>query len=195
MPGVVHSDVVIVQSENMRRLYIEKLTTAAGEDTRSIWENKVVCMKLPADRRNEETEYEDIPECFSNLAERRKANGKSVIYYISVGNIVEYAQTALKKIESVLETFEMHKDEVTLIWRHDALIREVLENGYHDLYEGYMNILDKCRQKPWIVSDFDNNIDEYINLSDAYYGDGSPLANKCRNYGKPVMLQSIDDVE
>ncbi len=45
MPGVVHSDRVLVQSEPMRQLYIQCLTEFAGADTRRIWEEKIVVMK------------------------------------------------------------------------------------------------------------------------------------------------------
>ena len=41
MPGVVNADKVFVQSENMRGLYIEKLSEFAGEETRDIWEKKI----------------------------------------------------------------------------------------------------------------------------------------------------------
>lgn len=41
MPGVVNADKVFVQSENMRTLYIEKLTEFAGEETREIWQEKI----------------------------------------------------------------------------------------------------------------------------------------------------------
>ena len=41
VPGVVCADKVVVQSEQMRKRYIEYLTAFAGEDTRQIWENKI----------------------------------------------------------------------------------------------------------------------------------------------------------
>lgn len=41
MPGVINADKVFVQSENMRRLYIEKLSDFAGEETRDLWRNKI----------------------------------------------------------------------------------------------------------------------------------------------------------
>ena len=43
VPGVVHSDKVLVQSEQMRTAYIECLTRFAGEDTKTIWEKKIIC--------------------------------------------------------------------------------------------------------------------------------------------------------
>ncbi len=41
MPGVVYADKVIVQSENIRRLYVRKLTEFFGEETRPEWEDKI----------------------------------------------------------------------------------------------------------------------------------------------------------
>lgn len=43
MPGVVHADTVIVQSEQMRQTYIDFLAKSAGEDTKPIWEEKITC--------------------------------------------------------------------------------------------------------------------------------------------------------
>lgn len=40
-PGVVHADRVIVQSENMKQVYVNALTEAAGENTRQLWEDKL----------------------------------------------------------------------------------------------------------------------------------------------------------
>lgn len=41
MPGVVHADRVIVQSERMRQIYIDFLSGFAGEETRGVWEAKI----------------------------------------------------------------------------------------------------------------------------------------------------------
>ena len=41
MPGVVYSDRVILQSDNIKKLYIRKLVEYYGEDTRSEWERKL----------------------------------------------------------------------------------------------------------------------------------------------------------
>lgn len=41
MPGVVHSDVVIVPSEMTRQSYIDRLTQMSGEEYRPVWEKKV----------------------------------------------------------------------------------------------------------------------------------------------------------
>ena len=41
MPGVVYADKVIVQSEEIRKLYIKKLTDFFGEESEDEWEDKI----------------------------------------------------------------------------------------------------------------------------------------------------------
>lgn len=41
MPGIVHADLVLVQSEQMQQNYIDHLTDFAGKDTRHIWLKKI----------------------------------------------------------------------------------------------------------------------------------------------------------
>lgn len=42
MPGVVHSDKIILDDENTKKGYIEYLTKMSGEEYRGIWENKIL---------------------------------------------------------------------------------------------------------------------------------------------------------
>ncbi len=46
-PGLVYADNVIVQSGQMRQTYIELLTEFAGEETREIWEKKILGLGSP----------------------------------------------------------------------------------------------------------------------------------------------------
>ena len=41
MPGVVYADKVIVQSENIKKLYVKKLTEFLGEDSQKEWDDKI----------------------------------------------------------------------------------------------------------------------------------------------------------
>lgn len=47
MPGVVHADTVIVQSEQMKDVYVELLSEFAGEDMRPVWEEKIQGLGSP----------------------------------------------------------------------------------------------------------------------------------------------------
>lgn len=46
-PGVVHADTVVVQSEQMKEVYVELLTAFAGAGTREMWEGKILGLGSP----------------------------------------------------------------------------------------------------------------------------------------------------
>ena len=68
-PGVINADVVIVQSEDMRKVYIENMTEAAGENTRSYWEKKILGLGSPKMDKVLETSEDDceIPEEWNEI--------------------------------------------------------------------------------------------------------------------------------
>ncbi len=47
VPGVIYADITYVQSENMRRHYVDFLCEWMGEDTRGFWEEKIRTACLP----------------------------------------------------------------------------------------------------------------------------------------------------
>ena len=54
MPALVNADEVILQSENMRKLYISKLTGWLGEGTKYIWEQKIVSSKTQTAEKSDD---------------------------------------------------------------------------------------------------------------------------------------------
>lgn len=44
-PGAVYADKIIVQSENMKKIYIKKLVDTFGEEYTQIWKNKIQVTK------------------------------------------------------------------------------------------------------------------------------------------------------
>ena len=194
MPGVVNADVVVVQSENMKQLYVEKLTEFAGEETREIWEGKIRGIGSPV---------EDV-ECVSSdtLKELRtewssylqKADGSSkkvVLFYIGVSSFIQYKEKALDKINDVFRIFEENKEDVVMLWKPQTIIKDTLKQLEPELYKEYVLLEQKFNeQKLGIYCDLleDNWAAEFC---DAYYGDASPLAQLCRDKGKPVMLADV----
>lgn len=69
--AVFHADRVIVQSEKMRRVYINVLTEAVGKDTRKIWEDKISGLGSPKFDKVGATEKENfkLPESWLKVIE------------------------------------------------------------------------------------------------------------------------------
>ena len=45
-PGVVYADTVVVQSEQMKEVYVELLTEFAGKKTEEMWKDKIIACKM-----------------------------------------------------------------------------------------------------------------------------------------------------
>ena len=106
MPGVVNADKVIVQSESMRRLYIDYLTELAGEDTREVWEGKIFGPNsLKMDKILNAGENMDIPEEWLKIIQKPNGNQKKIIlYYTSISTLFQYGEQMLEKMQSVLQS-------------------------------------------------------------------------------------------
>ena len=100
MPGVVRADVVYVQSENMREVYIQKLTDFAGEATRNVWEKKIAVA--------EPIEYDNINRKISEVQQNQPVSSANIgmqstittkkenCLFCTVGLTIQYRDEMLK---------------------------------------------------------------------------------------------------
>jgi len=165
MPGVVYADRVLAQSENMRRVYIEKLIDFAGKETKTAWEKKMTAQEV----------VETITE------PKGLSDKKRVLYVISFGAYITDVGTAKEKIERNFQIFAEHRDKIELtvsIFPDSAESNEVRDyvNDMLETYTGEFVTGDKVDAGQ--VADYD-----------AYYGDVTPLLMDFRDAGKPIMVQ------
>ena len=124
-PGVLNADVVVVQSEDMRKAYIEILSEAVGEETRPQWEKKILGLGSPKMDKVLETTEDDfeIPgEWMRVLAKPDGSRKKVILYNTSVTALLQHEDKMLVKMRSVFETFKESVDDVALLWRPHPLI-------------------------------------------------------------------------
>ena len=89
MPGVMYADRILLNSEDKKQWYIEKLAEAAGTDTRAVWEQKILVRK---------------PE-----AADKQIHKKRLLYGIGLGTYLEEPEAERRKIRNNLHIFEEHK--------------------------------------------------------------------------------------
>lgn len=194
-PGVIFADRVYVQSESMRKLYINFLTEAAGKDTQTIWEEKIYGIGVPK---------EDAKNCLSQtgtkmpkewrwLIEREDGSRKRVIlYYTGLSGFMQYKEQMIVAIREVFQTFLEHREDIVMLWKPQSLIKMTLEQEEPKLYEEYCLLENEyCKQKMGILAE---NLEDQLatTICDAYYGDVSPIVQQFRNAGKPVLVQKIE---
>lgn len=204
-PGTLYADQVIVQSENMRQIYINEYIKAAkkmglgGEHIdRKFLEKKFLGTGSPKIDKVLNTRKEDleIPAEWLKIIEKPDGSWKKIIFYnTGVSTLLNHNEKMLIKLESVFETFKENKDEVALLWRPHPLIQATIESMRPQLWEAYKEIRDKFIAEGWGIYDDTPDMDRAVVLCDAYYGDGSSVVRLCREKGIPVMLQDVDIVE
>ena len=197
VPGVFYADRVIVQSEDMRRIYIEVMTETTGEEHRSYWEEKILGLgspKMDKVQRAKESQAE-IPEEWEKILRKPDGSRKKVILYnTGVSAMLKHEEKMLRKIESVLRIFRENQEEVTLLWRPHPLMKATIQSMRPGLREGYERLVEQYRAEDWGIYDDTADLDRAIAVSDAYYGDWSSVVELCRSVGMPVMVQDVENV-
>lgn len=194
VPAVFHAHKVIVQSEKMRQVYIKSLTKQFGEESRTIWGEKILGLGSPKFDKVLNTKKEDleIPEEWLKIIEKPDGSWKKVIFYnTSIGALLEHNEKMLEKMKSVFETFKENKDDVALLWRPHPLIQSTIQSMRPQLWVQYHEIVEQYKTEGWGIYDDSADLDRAVVLSDAYYGDMSSVVELCRKKGMPVMVQNV----
>lgn len=202
LPGIIFADKVIVQSEDMRQIYINEFIKAAkangltGEYVdRNVLEKKILGLGSPKFDKVHSVKREelDIPEEWKKIIEKPDGTWKKIIFYnTSINALLEQDEKMLEKMKSVFQTFKEQQEEVALLWRPHPLIRTTIETLRPKLWEEYAQIVRQYRQEGWGIYDDTADMDRAVVLSDAYYGDSSSIVQVYQETGKPVMIQNVE---
>ena len=203
VPAVINADKVIVQSEAMRRVYVNVMTeeTAKNEsparqrEIRKYWEEKIDGSGSPKVDKVLRTSREglEIPEEWLRLIRKPDGGWKKIIFYnTSVSALLQHGEKMLEKMRDVFRVFKENQDEVALLWRPHPLIKATIESMRPKLWDEYQKIVEQYKAENWGIYDDTADVDRAIVLCDAYYGDHSSLVRLCQEKGRPVMVQNVE---
>lgn len=199
LPGTIYADKVIVQSEDMRKIYIKVYLKGARAMnmpvTREELEQKILGIGSPKFDKVLSTQKENlkIPEEWQKII--RKPNGdfkKVILYNINMNVALDYEEKWIEKIKSVLKKFRENQEETALLWRPHPLTETTLKSIRPDLLEQYVEIKNRYIEEAWGIYDDTADMDRAIAISDAYYGDASSLVQLYQQTGKPIMIQNVE---
>ena len=72
---------------------------------------------------------------------------------------------------------------------------ETIVSSNPEAEEPYRKIVERYQEQKIGIYDDSTDLHRAVNLSDAYYGDGSSVAELFRQQGKPIMIMNHDVVE
>jgi len=199
LPGTIYADKVVVQSEDMRQIYIEEYLKTAGKlnmsVTRQELEKKILGIGSPKIDKvvNTQKKNLDVPEDWLKIIRKPDGDFKKVIFYnTSVNTLLYYEEKWIEKIENVLKIFRENQEETALLWRPHPLIETTMKSLCPDLLEQYLKIRNRYVEEGWGIYDDTADLDRAIVLSDAYYGDASSVVQLYQQTGKPIMIQNME---
>lgn len=192
VPAVIYAHKVIVQSEQMKQVYVKVLTEWMGEDTKSQWEEKILGLGSPKIDKvlNMRKGDLEIPVEWLQIIEKSDGSWKKIIFYnTSLTAMLKHSECYLDKVEDVLRIFKENTDDVALLWRPHPLMESTITSMHPELKAKYDNIVQTYKAEGWGIYDESAELDRAIGVSDAYYGDWSSVIVLYQEQGKSVMLQ------
>lgn len=201
LPGTVNADKVIVQSENMRQIYINEYLKAAKANhlqgahvDRKQLEQKILGLGSPKFDKVLNTKKEDLEIPKEWLRIIRKPDGswkKIILYNTSIAALLEQDGKMLEKMIHVFRTFKENQNEVALLWRPHPLIPSAIQSMRPGLWAIYEKIVKQYREEGWGIYDDTADMDRAVVLSDGYYGDWSSVMDIYVKLHKPIMIQNV----
>lgn len=201
-PGVFHADKVIVQSEEMRKAYINVLTEEINTEgnpenerkIRKYWEKKIDGSGSPkfdkiCDSRNTGLE---IPDEWKQIIQNPSGDSRPIVLYnTGVCALLAHGEMMIDKMKQVFQFFKEGKDEAVLLWRPHPLIEVTIRSMRPQLLEKYHRLVEWYKLEKIGIYDDSEELDRAIALSDIYYGDSSSLVQLCKEVNMPVMIQEV----
>ncbi len=192
-PGVIRSDKVYVQSENLRELYIDKLCEFAGEETKCVWEKRIEVKPYIKPEVSEGIREEDIPDSWwKYLLDGNKEGKKVILFHTNVSDIVMAGDRYFDKLIRVMELFKKQSDVMTVIWHAHPDTQPVLEVRYPELWGRYMEILERFFRDDFGIYDDRTDHTRSVAIADAYYGDRDSIMHDFVQTGRPAMIMNIE---
>lgn len=206
VPGVVMADKVYVQSENTRKVYIDKLNEWVGDDEYSeIWEQKLIVYdenyflykkeETISDTDTVKYEY-NISKCeeFSEGKLREAQNIKSIVWFVSAGSLAEFGDKYIEKAYRNLDVFALSKDKLKVLLISEPFLDEMIKTYSDELYKKWTGFIDEFNKSGVgeVVSQVEDQSVEALLKANAYYGDPSYICKDFIAMKKPVMLQNVE---
>ena len=178
MPGVIYADKVIVQSENIKSHYVDKLVEFCAGTDRGYWEKKIVSKH-------------------GNVADGNNSKRKRILYGISSYEYYEYKENFKEVISSRIAIFTENKEKVQatiyLYPSYDAKFADVNNAFYSADYNEFCKTVINLASESGIeivdgISPTYSAISALAGSFDAYYGSSLPIVQEFVMQKKPVMI-------
>lgn len=201
VPGTIYAHKVILQSENIRQIYINEYEKVLKEQglivDRKALEERFLGIGSPKfDVRGfEKQEDIELPEKWKKLILKPDGSRKKVIFYnTTVTALLQNEEKMIEKMKYVFSVFKGKQEETVLWWRPHPFIEATISSMCPQLWQQYETLLKKYQEEGWGIYDDSPDLHRAIAIADAYYGDASSVVQLFQKQNKLILIQYIEDV-
>lgn len=199
LPGVLHADLVFVQSERIRKQYIQFLKEGLDLKKLKGVEEKVVAFGSPKTDKLifMQKNKPEIPKEWKEQIGNRKV----VFFNTNVSLLLHNGSYFMQNLWRIFGIFKTFRKEFVLLWREHPLTLETLQSMRPELLEDYLKLKQEFQEKAYGILDESEEPIMAMAISDCYFGAGGSLVAIYSVSGKPMMLtayhypEEISDIE
>ena len=195
LPGVLYAHKVIVQSEEMKQIYVDVLTNERRIQEKEYWEQKILGLGSPKIDKVCNSAKEDfvIPEEWKVLIQKKDGGYKKIVLYNTHLSLVmsAYGYKFLDKLQNVFHIFRERID-IVLLWRPHPLTIQTIKSMNPAILKDYERIVNDFKREKWGIYDDSSDLNRAIAISDAYYGSMGSVYALYKKTGKPMLVQNVN---
>lgn len=172
-PAIMYADQVLVQSENMKKMYIEKLAAFAGEKTREVWDRKL-----------------KVDDLYVSQELTERASNKTMVYCIGENKLASQKSAVIKEVKEKLEVFEKFSADIQLKICMYPPVLDIWNSVDSCLTQQILELIEAYTEKDWCEMCDLNKVqwEKIAREGTGYYGSPSPLVHLFTVMNKKVML-------
>ncbi len=191
MPGIIHADEVIVQSEKIKKIYAkvyaEVLRKQGIKRNDMAIVNKFSGLGSPKfDKVRNYNGVDEVPKEWTDILTNR-GDKKIVFWNIGISEILSNRELAIDKIQYIFNYFADRTDKFILLLRPHPLLTDTMRSMCPQLLGRYCDLINNYKKGGWGIYDDTPDVDRAVGLSDFYFGGGSSVIQLFKAVQKPIF--------
>lgn len=183
MPGAMYADRILIESPAMKALFVNHLTAFAGEDTKEVWDDKVMTISAFSGESAQTGQPVQNGQCGQTPPK------KKLLYCIGENEFYENAEMAINKVKDRLNVMTQYPESLKVavcLYPYDIAAWDICTGQEKDMLVQVLKEYQKNKEIELLTKNvFDTNgIDDMT----AYYGSPSPLICRFVQQHKPAMV-------
>lgn len=198
LPGTIYADEVIVQSERMKKIYVNEFLKEAKKNNLQVKKNELELkfkgLGSPKIDKvyNTKPDNFEVPQKWLEIIKKPDGSWKKIAFYnTGLAALLKHNEVWVKKIEDVLDRFKKNQDDVVLLWRPHPLIEDTMRSMRPVVLEKYLKLKSNYINENWGIYDDTPNLSRAVTISDVYYGDESSVVRLFQEASKPAIIQQV----